>query len=134
MTAQQTVLIVDDDQDIVGFLEEAIDLAGYRAVSTMGAAALPLVEALRPAVILLDLQMPGMSGEEICRRLKGDPATAAIPIVVMSALDRLTATASHLPADDRLPKPFDLAHLYAAIERWSARAGSPQGAQGKERQ
>src|SRR5690348_8720479 len=100
------VLIVDDDPDIVSFLEEALEIAGYASRTAIGAGALPIARDEQPQLILLDLQMPGMSGDEVCRRLKADPATAAIPVIIMSALDRLTATASLVSADDRLPKPF----------------------------
>jgi CheY-like chemotaxis protein len=70
-------------------------------------------------VILLDLQMPRMGGEEVCRRLRAEPATAAIPIILMSADDRLGAAARALGVEDRLPKPFKLSDLYVAVARWA---------------
>ena len=121
----RSVLIVDDDPDIVSFLEEVIEVAGFTSVATSGAAALAIAHEQQPALILLDLQMPGMAGDEICRRLKRDPATAAIPVIMMSALDRLTATASQVPADDRLPKPFALAQLLERIHYWVTNSPRP---------
>jgi CheY-like chemotaxis protein len=72
----------------------------------------------RPDLILLDIMMPGMDGVEVSRRLRADPVTAGIPIVVMSAQHRLRATAAQMPIDDRLPKPFALDLLFSTIERW----------------
>jgi CheY-like chemotaxis protein len=74
---------------------------------------------VRPALILLDLQMPRMDGAEVCRRLRAEPATAAIPIVLMSADDRLGSAARALGVDDQLPKPFKLSDLFVAVARWA---------------
>ena len=121
------ILIVDDDPDIVSFLEEALEMVGYESRTAVGAGALSIAKDEQLRLILLDLQIPGMSGDEVCRRLKADPATATIPVVIMSALDRLTATASLVPADDRLPKPFDLARLIELVNYWSTRRAAPIG-------
>jgi len=72
-----------------------------------------------PDIILLDLMMPVMDGSEVSRRLRADPVTADIPIVVMSAQDRLHATFSLMTVDDRLAKPFALAGLYTTVARWA---------------
>ena len=115
MTTQRRVLVVDDDVAIVDLLEDE----GYQVFATVGAAALPLARDLQPAVILLDINMPGMDGIEVSQRLRDDPATAHIPIIVMSAQDRLRATGPLMPVNDRLPKPFDLTVLYATVARWA---------------
>ncbi len=115
----ETVLVVDDDPSIVDLVTVALEDEGYRVVSAAGAAALPLARAAQPVVILLDLMMPGMDGGEVSAHLRADPTTAAIPIVVMSAQDRPGAMSVRLLIDDRLPKPFDLAHLYATVARWA---------------
>jgi CheY-like chemotaxis protein len=80
--------------------------------------ALRVAHDLRPNLILLDIMMPDMDGVEVSRRLRADPATAGIPIVVMSAQNRLRATAALMPIDDRLPKPFTLDRLFSTIDRW----------------
>lgn len=119
MPGKGTVLVVDDDAAIVQLLETALEEDGYTVFATFGAEAITLARTLHPAVILLDINMPGMDGIEVSRRLRDDPATADIPIVVMSAQDRLRATAALMPVDDRLPKPFEIARLYATIARWT---------------
>ena len=119
MVTQRRVLVVDDDAAIVDLLETALEDEGYQVFATVGAAAVPLACDLQPAVILLDINMPGMDGIEVSRRLRADPATEHIPIIVMSAQDRLRATGPLMPVNDRLPKPFEIATLYAKVARWA---------------
>ncbi len=114
-----TVLVVDDDPSIVDLLETALTGQGYRVESAVDGAAVQRARDLQPDVILLDLMMPGMDGVEVSRRLRADPVTAGIPIVVMSAQDRLRATSGTMLVDDRLPKPFDLDRLYKTVGRWA---------------
>jgi CheY-like chemotaxis protein len=114
-----TVLVVDDDPGIVALVGEALGAGGYRVLAAEGAQALRLAHEERPEVILLDLQMPRMGGEEVCRRLRAEPATAAIPIVLMSADDRPGSAAGALAVEDRLPKPFKLSDLFVAVARWA---------------
>lgn len=113
------VLIVDDDPGIVHFLREALEDAGYQVLSAVDGEALQLARDARPDVILLDLMMPQMDGLEVSRRLRADPETALIPIIAMSAQDRLRAAGDLLPVDDRLPKPFELDHLYTTVMQWA---------------
>lgn len=116
-----TVLVVDDDPILVALLAEALAARGYRVLAAVGAQALRLAQEACPALILLDLQMPQLDGAEVFRRLRAEPATAAIPVVLMSADDRLGGVAGALAVEDRLPKPFDLDDLFAAVARWAGR-------------
>ncbi len=113
------VLVVDDDAMIVELLETALEDEGYLVLATVGADALPLAREQQPDVILLDINMPGMDGVEISRRLRADPATERIPIIVMSAQDRLRATGPLMPVNDRLPKPFEIQTLYDKVALWA---------------
>lgn len=117
------VLVVDDDDEIVAFLNEAIQEAGYRVLTSVDGKAIPIARDEQPDVILLDIHMPGMDGVEVSRRLRDDPATAHIPIVVMSTVERIHALGGQLAVDDRLPKPFTLDRLYSTLERWAPIAG-----------
>jgi len=114
-----TVLVVDDDPGIIDFLETALEDEGYLVLAAVGAESLGVAHETQPDVILLDINMPGMDGVEVSQRLRDNPVTAAIPIVVMSAQDRLQATGPLMPVNDRLPKPFDLARLYEVVARWT---------------
>ena len=113
-----TVLVVDDDPDIVEFLDAALTDEGYAVLTAVNGFALPLAVQHQPSVILLDIQMPGMDGVEISKRLRADPETAEIPIIVMSATDRLAATVRQMPVNDQLAKPFGLRALFDAVARW----------------
>ncbi len=119
MRTQRRVLVMDDDAAIVDFLETALEDEGYQVFATVGAGALPLARDLQPAVILLDINMPGMDGSEVSRCLRADATTAHIPIIVMSAQDRLRATGPLMAVNGRLPKPFDLTVLYTTVARWA---------------
>jgi DNA-binding response OmpR family regulator len=112
MSQQQPeyVLIVDDNPDMRRLLERMAGAAGY-AVRTApdGETALKLAFAAPPMAVLLDVAMPGVNGLEVCRRLRADPRTATIPILLVTANADLTTRlqAFQAGADDFLAKPFD---------------------------
>jgi DNA-binding response OmpR family regulator len=127
------VLVIDDDLAIATMIKEALVEAGYNVVWSMGAEGVMLARRLQPALILLDLMMPGMDGMEVRRHLKNNPRTALIPLIAMSAGSNLLAHAKEMDADDYLAKPFDLAELTLRIQRWvrcapteSLRPGEPR--------
>jgi DNA-binding response OmpR family regulator len=115
-TANRTVLVVDDDPDIQEIVAVALEEEGYRVVRAEGGASIPIAILEQPEVVLLDLNMPGMDGTTVSQRLRGDPATRHIPIVIMSAAGS-KAVGPDLISDDWLFKPFDLTDLYAVVER-----------------
>lgn len=117
--AARTVLVVDDDPAIIELVEMALEDQGYVVLSAVNGAALQIARDRQPDVILLDILMPGMDGVEVSQRLRADPATAGIPIIAMSAQDRLRANSSLMPVNDRLPKPFELTGLYTTVARWA---------------
>lgn len=83
----EVVLIVDDVPDNLAVLHDALDESGYTVlVATSGEAALTLAAKAPPDIVLLDAVMPGLSGFEVARRLKAQPATAAVPIIFMTGL------------------------------------------------
>ena len=85
--ATDVVLIVDDVPDNLAVLHDALDESGYTVlVATSGEAALALAARQPPDIVLLDAVMPGLNGFDVARRLKADPATAAIPIIFMTGL------------------------------------------------
>ncbi|WP_438042754.1 response regulator [Sorangium sp. So ce128] len=114
-----TILIVDDNPRNLGLLSDTLTGSGFEvAVAVDGARALRLAREGMPDLILLDVKMDGMDGFETCRRLKGDPATAAIPVIFMTASTDLSADrvkGLNLGAVDYLAKPFLDEELLARV-------------------
>jgi CheY-like chemotaxis protein len=81
------VLLIDDDAILLQTLTDALDLYGFQTLAAVsGAEGLELVIAHAPACVVVDIRMPGINGYQFVRALRGDPSTAAIPIVILSAL------------------------------------------------
>ncbi|MDB5074372.1 MAG: response regulator receiver protein [Chloroflexi bacterium] len=115
-TANSTVLVVDDDPDIQDVVALALEDEGYRVVRAVGGASIETAIEEQPQLVLLDLNMPGMDGTAVSQRLRSEPATKHIPIVIMSAAGT-NISRPDLITDDWLFKPFDLADLYAVVDR-----------------
>jgi len=115
------ILVVDDEPDIVRVVTRIMQARGHEVrTAEDGFEALDLVAAERPDVIILDLNLPRMDGFEVCRRLKGDPATRDIPIVMMTAAyvsveDARKGAATG--ADEYVVKPFLREVLIHNVER-----------------
>jgi CheY-like chemotaxis protein len=107
------VLVVEDDPVIATVVEETLTAESYEVVRADAEGALRLARELRPDVILLDYTMQGMDGAEISRRLRADPATAAIPLILMSV-----CRPAAQPLDAELLQPFDLEVMAAVVARW----------------
>ena len=116
MTAR--VLVVDDILSNVKLLEAKLT-AEYFEVATAynGLECLAKMEEATPDIVLLDVMMPGMDGFEVCRRIKANPATAHVPVVMVTALDQPSDRVAGLDAgaDDFLTKPVDDAALFARV-------------------
>jgi len=113
-----TVLCIDDDPQIGDLVHAALTLAGYTvSVAPNGAEGVQLAVAQQPQVILLDVMLPDMRGDEVLRVLKADPRTAAIPVIFLSALDATEDRVRGLErgADDYIGKPFAMQELVARI-------------------
>jgi DNA-binding response OmpR family regulator len=112
------VLIADDEPNIVTSLEFLMEQAGYETqVASNGQEALDLATSFRPDLVLLDVMVPLKSGYEVCQRLKSDPATRGIKIVMVSAKGRdvEVAKALELGADAYITKPFSTRELVAKV-------------------
>jgi phosphate regulon transcriptional regulator PhoB len=124
------VLVVEDEPDIRNLIVHHLTRDGFRCrVAASGPEALARVRTAAPDLIVLDLMLPEMNGLEVCRRLRGDPSTAAIPIIMLTAkadeVDRVVGL--ELGADDYVAKPFSpkelVARVRAVLRR--ARPGEP---------
>jgi two-component system phosphate regulon response regulator PhoB len=113
------VLIVDDEKDLRTLLDFNLRRAGYRTAQAASAReGLQRAGSQRPDLILLDLNLPDFSGTDVCRQLKADPATQAIPVVMLTARtaesDRIAGF--ELGADDYVAKPFSVRELLLRVE------------------
>ena len=110
-----SILVVDDEREIVRALRRVLSAHGYTVLSaSSGEEALEIVAKHRPDLVLLDLLLPGMSGLEVCRRVR---ATSNVPIIVLSVKDteRDKVEALDLGADDYVAKPFGLEEVLARV-------------------
>jgi two-component system sensor histidine kinase/response regulator len=114
---QQRILIVDDNPKNRAIVEELFHDEFEVYPAEEGDAALELAKILKPDVILLDVMMPGMSGYEVCQRVKSDPGTSDIPVIIISAKGRteeiIEGFESH--ADDYIVRPFVNSELRARV-------------------
>jgi DNA-binding response OmpR family regulator len=112
------VLVVEDEPDIRDLLVLHLEHAGYRChIAASGPQAIESVRRLTPDLVVLDVMLPGMDGLEVCRRLRADPHSAAIPVVMLTArtdeVDRVVGL--EMGADDYVTKPFSPRELVARV-------------------
>ena len=125
--ARETVLVVDDERDILELVKYNLDKEGYTVTTVAsGEDALLATRSRMPDIIVLDLMLPGVDGLEVCRRLKADPKTSGIPIVMLTAKgdEADVVTGLELGAADYVTKPFSprvlTARIRAVLRRDSA--------------
>lgn len=118
-----TLLLVEDDRTLAAAVRYSLEREGYTClVASDGGAALTLARAHRPALVLLDVMLPGIDGLEVCRRLR---AESTVPIIMLTArveeLDRVVGL--EVGADDYVTKPFSMRELLARVRAALRRAG-----------
>lgn len=131
--AMSRILVAEDDPDIASLLAHYLQRAGFEAdMVSSGRDVLPRIRKAPPDLLLLDLMLPGVDGLEVCRAVRGEASTAAIPIIMVTAKgeesDRIVGL--ELGADDYITKPFSPNEVVArvrALLRRSQRSGSPDG-------
>ena len=122
------VLVAEDDPDVRDLVLFKLEQAGYQVYAVAdGTAALSAVAEHRPDLVLLDISMPGMSGLDVCRMLRADPASATTPIMMLTARsqERDVTTGFDAGADDYLIKPFSPRELTARVQALLARTKQP---------
>ena len=122
------ILIVEDDKDIADLIAHYLLRAGHAVESAAsGTAALAKIKAAPPALVLLDLMLPGMDGLLVCQTLRRDPETAAIPIIMLTARGEEAERIAGLEqgADDYVTKPFSPGELVARVGALLRRARTP---------
>jgi len=131
------ILIVDDDPIILKLVQQTLTRAGFEiAAAHNGTEALKQAEAVRPELIVSDVMMPEMDGYTLCRRLRDNPATARLPILLLTAQDTLEEKVHGLEAgaDDYMTKPFQPSELQARVKALLRRSAVPAPGQALEQQ
>jgi len=132
--ASRPILIIDDDPELCKLVTDVLAAADFEVLSAPdGPSGIELARAAQPAVILLDMLMPGMDGITICEHLKQDPALRDIPVVSITASDdvKLTERAFRAGAELFLPKPLQAASLVHVVGLVSTPAPSGTASHGR---
>lgn len=126
MSDKKKILLVDDDPDFVEAVKVIVESGGYEVrVAYDGLEGLEAVAEEKPDLIVLDVMMPVMNGHAACAKLKADPATASIPIILLTAVAERVTTSTYThrdmlesEAEDYMPKPVEPAELLTLIKSW----------------
>ena len=127
-----TVLLCDDERDLLSVLDFNLRAAGFETIlATRGEEALLALKRRVPDLVLLDLMLPDLPGTEICRRIKSDPRTRHVPVVMLTAkgeeVDRVVGF--ELGADDYITKPFSVRELVLRLKAVVRRGGGGRSAE-----
>jgi CheY-like chemotaxis protein len=112
------ILVVDDEEHIVMILKDSLEFSGFQVATALdGLEALERVASDMPDLVVLDIGMPKLDGWEVCRRLKGDPRTKDLPIIILTAYAQTSdqRKGAQLGADRFITKPCDLTFLVEEI-------------------
>ena len=135
ISAAQKILVVEDEPDIRKLVQYHLAQERYQVVEAEdGEQALKLIQREKPNLIVLDLMLPGLSGQELCKRLRANPDTATLPILMLTAkageADKVLGLETG--ADDYLTKPFSPREMVARVKAILRRSEPPTRAGGKE--
>jgi CheY-like chemotaxis protein len=120
---RRRILVVDDDPRLLHVVSMYLRIEGYEVDAEVdGTAALQSLERSRPDLVICDIMMPGIDGLEVCRRIKSDPATRGIPVLMFTALsgDDDVESGRAAGADRFINKPFSLVGLATVIRSYLA--------------
>jgi CheY-like chemotaxis protein len=117
------VLVADDEQAITELVAFALEMEGYSVIQAPdGPEALRLIREEHPDLAMVDVMMPGLDGREVSRRIKADPETADIPVLLFSAAPNPDLTLAK--ADGFMPKPFDVNQLVDTVRKYIRKNGT----------
>ena len=125
--ARPSILVVDDNEDNANIIRDYLEAKGYPiTVAYNGDEALALFAKDKPAIVLLDVMMPGRDGWQVCRAIKATPEGRSTRVVMVTALQDWMdkRQAIETGADDYVEKPFELAKLAQVVERNAAQLAS----------
>jgi DNA-binding response OmpR family regulator len=116
MSPKPIILVVDDDQPILGLMRSVLREFGFEAVTAEnGPQALAAARTHQPALVLIDKNMPGMTGAEVIQNLRREPGFESLPILILSGEPVSKSDLAGLRADGAVLKPFDIGALIAQI-------------------
>ena len=116
MINKPTVLIVEDNLDLAEATRHFLEMKRFRVLISNGADLKQILADDRPDLIILDISLGALDGRELCRELKQDEQTKAIPVIMLSAHERLSKAYDDNVADGYIMKPFALAELLQEIQ------------------
>ncbi len=119
MSEKPVILVVDDDGPILALMRNLLKEFGFQPVTAeTGRQAIDAARQQRPALVLLDKNMPGMAGGEVIRNLRGEPGLDKLPILILSGERLSRSELAELGADGAVQKPFDVVKLIEQIRRY----------------
>ncbi len=127
---RKKILIADDEKDIVELIAFNLEQEGFSAIKAFdGEKAWESIQKDKPDLVILDLMMPGISGMDVCRMIRKSAATAALPVIMLTAksdaMDKILGL--EVGADDYITKPFHVRELIARIRAVLRRSERPSG-------
>ncbi|SRR5579875_3351721 len=111
------ILVIDDDESIVEVVQILLESEGYQVESSLSGDCIPNFPGGAPDLILLDVLLPGKDGREICKKLKSDPGTGHIPVIMFSAHGDANRLMDGSGADGFIEKPFDIDDFLAVVTK-----------------
>jgi DNA-binding response OmpR family regulator len=123
-----TILCIDDDRLVLSVCSDALERHGFRSLIALdGLTGIEMARRERPDLIFLDVMMPGMTGLEVCQRLRAEPGLQATPIILLTALTNpnLSVKGREAGATTTMRKPSDPATIIHTVERILARKAHP---------
>jgi CheY-like chemotaxis protein len=119
---RNTILICDDDEGILEMLEIILSGNGYQTVAVRNSLQVfDVIDKQQPGLMLLDLWMPVMSGDQVLKALRQNPETAQLPVVVISASRDGQQIAETAGANEFVAKPFDISTLLSVVSRYCSK-------------
>lgn len=116
-----SVLVVDDDLDLLLLIHFKLKAAGFRAMTSLnGEKVWEIISQTRPDIVLLDIQMKGIFGNDICKKIKANPLTAGIPVLLFSANDNIDIITKECGADGFITKPLKDEYFRNTLQQYLA--------------
>lgn len=111
------ILLIDDDVDMLEVMEATLAFHGYRVCThSYTDDIFELVKLHQPDLVIIDYLMTGINGGEMCAALKRNPSTKALPVIIVSAYERIIQSLGNYGCDAFVSKPFDMTHLLSVIQ------------------